>query len=211
MKKENNVEFIEIIGEAKSGSFQPIRFSRIKYKNNPLTFIDIRKFQRQEVEPENEEDEYKEIFHPTKYGFQFPEREFKKVINNWTIMPTAYIHPDVMEKSFKLISDRQFESAVLQAFKTIEIKIREKLKLKNDEYGVSLIRKAFHPKNGKLTDLSLPFSEREALSNFVAGAYGLYKNPCSHREIKMDFFDSFERIVVASKILKIVESSAIND
>ena len=183
MSKENEIELQEIIGEVKSGSYQPIRFSRVKYKNNPSTFIDIRKFQRQEIFAEDEDEEDKAVFHPTKHGFQFPENEFKKVVNNWTIMPSAYVHPDVMVKSFDLINKRQFESAVLQAYKIIEITIRRKAKLSNDDYGVNLIRKAYHPDNGVLSNMELPIAERQAQSNYIAGAYALFKNPVSHRDI----------------------------
>lgn len=207
MDKENTIEFQEIIGEAKPGSYQPVRFTRIKYKNNHETFIDIRKFQRQEIYADDENEEDKVVFHPTKYGFQFPEKEFKKVVNNWTIMPSAYVHPHVIEKSFDLINKRQFESAVLQAYKIIEIKIREKAELSIDDFGVNLIRKAFHPDNGALTNMELPIAERQAMSNYIAGAYALFKNPVSHREVKMEFFEAFEKIVVASQILKIVEES----
>lgn len=210
MKTENNIETQEIIGEAKSGSYQPIRFTRIKYKNNPDTFIDIRKFQRQEIYADDENEEDKVVYHPTKYGFQFAEKEFKKVVNNWTIMPSAYIHPHVIDKSFELINKRQFESAVLQAYKIIEIKIREKAELSNDDFGVHLIRKAFNPDNGILTNMNLPIAERQAQSNYIAGAYALFKNPVSHREVKMEFYETFEKIVVASQILKIVEESPKN-
>jgi uncharacterized protein (TIGR02391 family) len=210
MDAEKNIEFQEIIGEAKSGSYQPVRFTRIKYKNNRETFIDVRKFQRQEIFADDKNEEDKVIYHPTKHGFQFPEREFKKVVNNWTIMPSAYVHPHVIEKSFDLINKRQFESAVLQAYKIIEIKIREKAELSVDDFGVNLIRKAFNPDNGSLSDMNLPIAERQALSNYIAGAYALFKNPVSHREVKMEFFEAFEKIVVASQILKIVEESTKN-
>jgi hypothetical protein len=37
------------------------------------------------------------------------------------------------------------------------------------------IRRAFHPENGPLTDMSLPKAEREALCHYLAGAFGYYK------------------------------------
>jgi uncharacterized protein (TIGR02391 family) len=114
-----------------------------------------------------------------------------------------------MHKSFELLSTRQFDSAVLQAFKCIEIAIREKGRFADEEYGVSLIRKAFNPQTGSLTDYSVPIAEREALAHFIAGAYALYKNPCSHKDVEMDFYDAFDRIVVASKIMKIVEEAPV--
>lgn len=201
MRIEEKIEYQQIIGEAKTGSFHPVRFSRVKYKNNDTKFIDIRVYQR------GYDDDGEDVYFPTKTGFQFEEKEFEKVVKSWTITPSEYVHPDVMDKSFELLANRQFESAVLQAFKCIEICIRKKANLSQDDYGVKLIRKAFDPQNGALTNYSLPVSEREAMSNFIAGAYGVYKNPCSHRDVEMEFYDAFERIVVASKILKIVEGA----
>jgi len=76
-----------------------------------------------------------------------------------------------------------------------------------DEVGIKLIRKAFHPENGQLTDYTLPISEREAFSNYLSGAFGFYKNPCSHRDVELDFISTFDRIVVASDLLKIIDKS----
>jgi|GEM_PF-5082348 len=33
-------------------------------------------------------------------------------------------------------------------------------------------------------------------------SFGYYKNPCSHRDVEMNFITAFERIVVASDLLK---------
>ena len=205
MSIKEKIERQDIIGEAKAGSYQPIRFTRVKYKGSDATYIDIRMYQR------GYDDEGNDVYHPTKKGFHFPETEFKKVVERWTIMPSAYIHPNVMDKSFELLSTRQFDSAVLQAFKCIEIAIREKGRFSDEDYGVSLIRKAFNSQAGLLTDYSVSVAEREALAHFIAGAYALYKNPCSHKDVKMDFYDAFERIVVASKIMKIVEEAPVAD
>lgn len=104
----------------------------------------------------------------------------------------------------------EFDSAVLQAFKTIETAIRKKMNADPEEIGVKLIRKAFNPDNGFLTDYGLPKAEREAFSNYIAGAFGYYKNPCSHRDVEMTFLSAFERIVVASDLLKSVEKAKTN-
>jgi len=61
--------------------------------------------------------------------------------------------------------------------------------------------------SGPLTDHAFPKAERETFCNYMAGAFGYYKNPCSHRDIDMDFISAFERIVVASDLLKVIEES----
>jgi len=77
--------------------------------------------------------------------------------------------------------------------------------------GSKLIRKAFHPENGPLTDMDLPKAEREAFCNYIAGAFGYYKNPCSHRDVEMNFITAFDRIVVASDLLKVIYDSQVNE
>lgn len=196
---EAKIEYQEVIGEVNAGGYQPIRFSRVKYKASPEAHVDIRRYQR------GYDRDGEEAFYPTRTGFRFLEREFRRVVQKYALMPETYVHPLIVKSSFRLLSAGEFESAVLKAFKVIETRIRKKIKASSDELGVNLIRRAFHPQKGPLTDMSLPTGEREALYQYVAGAFGYYKNPCSHRDVDMDFLSAFERIVVASDLLKIVE------
>ncbi|MCR4288732.1 MAG: TIGR02391 family protein [Candidatus Scalindua sp.] len=202
---EAKIEYQKIIGEAKPGSYQPVRFTRVKYKASSETHIDIRQYQR------GYDDEGESKFFPTRKGVRFLEREFNRVIREYTLLPTTYVHSKIIDKSFSLLQSGEFESAVFQAFKTIEIDIREKISADSEEIGVKLIRRAFNPENGKLTDYKLPIAEREAFANYIAGAFGYYKNPCSHRDIEMDFISAFDRIVVASDLLKIIDKAKINE
>jgi len=202
---EAKIEYEDVIGEANAGGYQPVRFTRIKYKASPTAHIDIRQFQR------GYDEEGEEAFFPTKKGFRFPEREFRKVVKEYTLMPETYVHPLIVKKSFSLLNGGQFESAVLQAFKTIETRIREKINATREEYGIKLIRKAFNPESGPLADHELPIAEREAFCNYIAGAFGFYKNPCSHRDMELDFLSAFDRIVVASDLLKAVENAKLNE
>ena len=103
---EAKIQYEEVIGEANQYGYQPIRFTRVKYKASPETHIDIRKFQR--VYDDNGE----EVYFPTKIGFRFIEREFRKVVEKYALMQETYVHPLIVKKCFKLLFDGQFESAV---------------------------------------------------------------------------------------------------
>ena len=116
-----------------------------------------------------------------------------------------------MEKCQKLLDEGNYEQAVFKAFKTIEIVIRNKIGASESEYGVKLIRRAFNINSGPLSDYSLPVAEREGISNYIAGSYAYYKNPGSHRDIDLDYISAFERIVVASDILKIVDNANLTE
>ena len=198
---EAKIEYQEVIGEANPGGYQPIRFTRVKYKASSDTHVDIRQFQR------GYDEEGEEKFFPTKKGFRFLESEFRRVVKEYALMPETYVHPLIVKKCFPLLNDGHFESAVLQAFKTIETQIRAKISADPEDVGVKLIRKAFNPENGPLTDHNLPKAEQEAFCNYIAGAFGYYKNPCSHRDVEMDFISAFDRIVVASDLLKVIEKA----
>lgn len=202
VEDEAKIESQKIIGEAKPGSYRPIRFTRVKYKDNPDPLIDIRVFQRGYNESGEEQ------FYPTKTGIRFLEDEFQRVIKEYTLMPKSYIHPLIYTKSFPLLRQGEYESAVLTAFKLIETSIRKKINANAEDVGVQLIRKAFNADNGPLADKSIPKAEQEAFAHYIAGAFGFYKNPCSHREVNMDFIEAFDRIVVASDLLKTVEKAS---
>ena len=201
---EAKIEYQKTIGEAGS-DYKPIRFSRIKYKASPETHIDIRQFQR------GYDDEGENVYYPTKNGFRFLERDFSRVIKEYTLTPKTYVHPGIIEKCFSLMSNGEFESAVLQAFKMIETMIRKKIGADPEVIGTKLIRRAFNADKGPLTDYELPKAEREAFANYIAGAFGYYKNPCSHRDVEMDFISAFNRIVVASDLLITIEKAKIKE
>lgn len=201
---EAKIEFQKEIGEANSGGYQPVKFSRVKYKASPTAHIDIRRFQR------GYDDEGEEQYFPTKVGFRFPEREFRRVIEKYALMPESYVHPIIVEKCFSLLNSGEFDSAVIQAFKAIETTTREKIGADADTFGERLLKKAFNPDNGILTNRNLPKPERCAFLNYITGAFSFYRNSSSHRDVELDFVSTFDRIAVASDLIKAIEDAEVN-
>ena len=119
----------------------------------------------------------------------------------------SQLHNVIIKKSLPLFHDKHYEHSVFVAYKFIEIRIREKIGAKPQEYGANLIKKAFNPDNGLLTDNDLPKSERAALCKYIEGVYGYYKNPSSHREIKMNSSEAMDKLLVANDIHKIIDRS----
>lgn len=200
--KENeiNIEYSEVLSETFRRNYEKIKLTKIKYKDNPYDFIDIRIFQRGDVDENGNE-----IFHPTKKGVQFKEKDFQSLIGKWTIIPQIMLHPIIKNKCWKLIAVEEFDNAIFNAYKSIEIRIRKLSSLKSEDIGVKLIRKAFDPKNGPLTDFSLPVSEREAIAHLFCGAIGKYKNPQSHRDINTDFKKCYISLLLASNLHNIID------
>lgn len=77
-------------------------------------------------------------------------------------------------------------------------------------FGEHLLKKAFNPDEGVLTNYKLPKSERFAFLNYITGAFSFYRNSSTHRDIELDFVSAFDRIAVASDLLKAIEDAELN-
>lgn len=123
-------------------------------------------------------------------------------------LPEHFLHTEFVSNVRPLFLQSRFETAVFEAFKTLEVAIRIAADFGDDSIGVPLASKAFHPEDGPLTDTSLEKGERVALMNLMIGAIGSYKNPSSHRRIAISAEEARDMIMLASHLLKIVETRA---
>lgn len=128
------------------------------------------------------------------------------------LLPKAQLHPVIAAKVYPAFLRGEYDTAVFQAFREIEVAVRRAGGFPDDLIGTKLMRDAFRPdtKNqslpaGPLTDVTLPLAEQEAMSNLFAGAIGLYKNPQSHRNVPTEATDGAEVIFFASHLLRIVD------
>ncbi len=200
-KQKPDIEYQEVLAESNSGGCYSVRLTRVKYRDNPYPCMDVRQFQRGDYDEDKEEDEY----HPTKRGVQLLESEFQRLISKWKLIPEKLLHREVLKRAYPLFLAGEFESAVLQAFKAVEVAVRQAGGMQPEDVGTNLMRKAFDPANGPLSDMTLPRAEREALAHLFAGGIGLYKNPCSHRDVDMDYHEAFEKLNLASHLMKQVD------
>jgi uncharacterized protein (TIGR02391 family) len=120
-------------------------------------------------------------------------------------LPLHLLQTRLASKVRPLYMRGDYATAVFQAFKEVEVNVREASGFTNDMIGVSLMRAAFNVETGPLTDKSTLPAEREAMSSLFAGAIGHAKNPPSHREVTMDRQTAARLIVFASHLLDIVE------
>lgn len=99
-----------------------------------------------------------------------------------------------------------YGDAVFQAFKSVEVRVREAGGFPDTDVGTDLVRKAFNETTGVLSDLMSPIAERQAFSHLFAGAIGAYKNPGSHRHTQVDASEAARLLVFASHLLFVVDS-----
>jgi uncharacterized protein (TIGR02391 family) len=116
------------------------------------------------------------------------------------------LHPRIAEKVWSAFIRGEFDVAVFQAMKAVEIYVREAGGYSAADIGVALMRKAFHEDEGTLTDLSAERAERQARSSLFAGTIGSYKNPHSHRDVDInEAEEAMELVFLANHLLRIID------
>lgn len=118
------------------------------------------------------------------------------------------LHHIIAEKVWAIFAQGSYDTAVLEAFKQVEVAVRVAGGYTKDYYGKDLMRTAFNVDEGNLTDQNQSKAERQARSDMFAGAIGSYKNPSSHENVEMTAKEASEVIIFASHLLRIVDSCA---
>jgi len=123
------------------------------------------------------------------------------------VLPKRFLHPVLAQKVWPSFIRGDYDTAIFQAYKEVEVAIRDAAEFDAEVIGVRLMRKSFNKTNGPLTNLNVPEPERESLCHLFAGTIGLYKNPLSHRNINIDDpVAAAEIVILASHLLRIVDS-----
>ena len=116
------------------------------------------------------------------------------------------LHSIIAEKVWSIFAQGSYGTAVLEAFRQVEVAVRKAGNYAENDRGTDLMRNAFNIDNGNLTDKTRLPAVRQAMSDLFSGAIGLYKNPSSHHDVEFTPEEAAEIIVFASHLLRIVDT-----
>lgn len=115
------------------------------------------------------------------------------------------LHPNVASRVVPLFESGFHEEAVLNAFKAVEERLRAATG--TQEVGTDLVKTAFAPGTGMLTDPEAWPAQREGLHQIVRGAFLAFRNGPGHRFTEPDEEEAFDLIVLANRLLLIAEEA----
>lgn len=121
------------------------------------------------------------------------------------LLPEGLVHPKMVAKVRPMFLRGDYDVAVVQALKQVEIAVRAAAGLPDELVGQKLMRTAYNPESGPLADMSTPAGERQAVMELFSGAIGHGRNPPSHRDVVIARADAARLIGLASYLLELVD------
>jgi uncharacterized protein (TIGR02391 family) len=123
------------------------------------------------------------------------------------LLPKQLLHSSIATTVWLSFMRRAYETAAFEAMREVEIAVRTAADYGASAHGMPMMKQAFNPTNGPLTDQTIDAAEREAMRDLFAGAIGSYKNPHSHRHEPIESpREAVEIILLASHLLHVVDA-----
>lgn len=149
----------------------------------------------------------KDWYFITRRGRKLENRTTVEAYRKANLLPKELLHPVMIDKVWPLFLRGVYDTAIFQAFKEVEVTVRDMGEYAEEDRDVELMEKAFHPETGKLTNENQTEDEKQAGLRLFTGAMGLYKNPPCHRNINFTAEKAAEVIIFANHLFKIVDSN----
>jgi uncharacterized protein (TIGR02391 family) len=128
------------------------------------------------------------------------------------LLPRELLHHSIADAVWTSFVRGEYDTAVFQAMRHVEIATREASGADADWPGVKMARWAFKPLEGPLTDKESEAGEQQGMMDLFAGALGALKNPHSHRIVNFRSpAEAAAVIIFASQLLRIVENAKLRN
>ncbi len=115
-------------------------------------------------------------------------------------------HTLLPEASWNAFNAGDYDTAVFEAFKGVEIAVRKKGDFAETDYGSALMAKAFSQTTGTLTDKAALPGRQAARCDVFKGAFGEFRNAKAHSApVISDALIAVEQMMVACALLRIVD------
>ena len=155
-----------------------------------------------------------EAYFITRRGQRILEEQDFASYKKGQLLPSENLDPVLVRKVKPMFIRGDYDAAVFQAFKEVEVRVRKKTEeagYDTNKIGVPLMREAFKKGSGPLTNRSLEEGEQEAICHLFAGAIGSFKNPSSHRDVEYSDPNEVADIIhIANQLLRMCESAKDN-
>jgi uncharacterized protein (TIGR02391 family) len=142
----------------------------------------------------------------TRRGRQVLEAQDFKTYQKESILRSSNLDPILVRKVRPAFLRGDYDSAIFEAFKEVEVRVRRKGGFPDGKIGVPLMRDAFKPMTGPLTNKAAEAGEQQAMMDLFAGAIGTFKNPSSHRDVDYRPEAVADIIAIANQLLRIVDT-----
>ena len=117
-------------------------------------------------------------------------------------------HPGLPDAAWNAFSAGDYDTAVFEAFKSVEVAVRTKGGFSSVDFGAALMKKAFDPDSGPLRDKAASRHRRKARCDLFTGAFGEIRNPKGHNDPTItDILIAVEELMAAGVLRRIVDNA----
>ncbi len=116
------------------------------------------------------------------------------------------LHREMERRVIPQYQQHFYEDAIINAYKVLEARLREATGQTADT-GTRLVDLAFSPTTGNLNEPEAAKSDLEARHALIRGAFLAYRNPPAHRFTDPDADQAFDAIVLANRLLLMIEEA----
>jgi len=120
------------------------------------------------------------------------------------VLQEKQLHPDISARVVDRFLHGSWDDAVLNAYKTVEERLRA-ITGSFDSDAMELIKQAFHPSTGILTDPRIWPSEKEGVHQLFRGAFLTFRNSPAHRYTFSNQDEACDAIILANRLYIMID------